>query len=402
MNHPPLNPALLHLDSDHLWLMHCADGPVPRAVVQSVQGYLHKELWPWEMAWEEDFLGVPRALRQEGARLLGGEADDVSLVPSTSAGLTAIAQGYPWRIGDEVVAPLGEFPSNIYPWKAMESRGVQFREIPLWDGHKAGDSGWNTTPPAAADEPEDRLIAALGSRTRVLAVSWVRFQDGLKLDLPKLGSACRRRGIHLVVDGIQGAGTVVPNLYGASAFATGGHKGLLAPQGQGLLWTEAMFRRSLSPTGTWLSVEDGQDPGRPATDHLRHWLADGRRFESGGPNILAAVGLLESVRTLLQVGVQAIAEHVRELQGMLLAALAADAGWSAEVRRLGGLLERDRLGSMLCFHHGSRTPEELADLLQRGVRRGVYGSIREGYLRVAFHGWHDEMDLRRAVDWLKS
>jgi hypothetical protein len=32
----------------------------------------------------------------------------------------------------------------------------------------------------------------------------------------------------------------------------------------------------------------------------------------------------------------------------------------------------------------------------------VYGSLREGYLRVAFHGWHEAADVHRIVDWLKS
>jgi len=61
---PPLNPALLHLDSDHLWLMHCVDGPVPRSVVRMVRGFLHKELWPWELDFQGEFLGVPEALRR--------------------------------------------------------------------------------------------------------------------------------------------------------------------------------------------------------------------------------------------------------------------------------------------------------------------------------------------------
>jgi selenocysteine lyase/cysteine desulfurase len=402
MSLPPLNPALFHLDTDHLWLMHCAEGPVPRSVVRLVRGFLHKELWPWEMDWQEDFLGIPEALRAEAARLVGGEPADISLAPSTSAGLVAVAQGFPWRAGDEVVLPLGEFPSNVYPWKALDGRNVGLREVPLWEGHKAGAAGWDTTPPSAADEPEARLIDALGPRTRVLSVSWVRFQDGLRLDLPRLGSACRRRGIHLVVDGIQGAGTVVPNLYGVSAFATGGHKGLLAPQGQGFLWTDPALRQMLAPTGTWLSVEDGTDPLRPGTDWQRPWLEDGRRLEPGGPSVLGCVGLLESLRTLHLSGVAGIHEHIRSLQAGLLDALAGVPAWSFEVRRLRGLLERDRLGSILSFHHGQAGPEDMQEILQQGRRRGVYASLREGYLRVAFHGWHEAADVHRVADWLKG
>ena len=194
----------------------------------------------------------------------------------------------------------------------------------------------------------------------------------------------------------------MPNLYGVSAFATGGHKGLLSPQGQGFLWTDPGFRRLLTPTGTWLSVEEGTNLQRPSSDCRRIWLEDGRRLEPGGPNVMACLGLLEGLRTLNLSGIAAISGHVRTLQRMLLDALQGVPAWTREVHRLRGLLDRDRLGPILCFHHGDMTPEDLQELLHRGFRRGVYGSAREGYLRVAFHGWHQEADVHRVVDWLKS
>jgi selenocysteine lyase/cysteine desulfurase len=117
---------------------------------------------------------------------------------------------------------------------------------------------------------------------------------------------------------------------------------------------------------------------------------------------MACVGLLEALRTLHLAGVAAISAHVRALQAGLLEALAGIPAWAGEVQRLRGLLERDRLGSILSFHHGKLGPEALQELLHRGFRRGVYGSVREGYLRVAFHGWHEEADLHRVVDWLRS
>ena len=76
---PPLNPALFHLDTDHLWLMHCSDGPVPRSVVHAERAYLHKELWPWEMEWVEDNLGVPEALRLECAKIVNGVAQRMTI-----------------------------------------------------------------------------------------------------------------------------------------------------------------------------------------------------------------------------------------------------------------------------------------------------------------------------------
>jgi len=401
MNTPPLNPALFHLDEDHLWIMHCSEGPVPRAGMRAVRAFMHKELQPWAVRWEEDFLGIPAALRGEAAALLGGQAEDISLSPTTSTGLVALAQGFPWRVGDEVLAPLGEFPSNAWPWLALKARGVSFREVPLWEGHHAGAGAWESLPPTAEADPEDRLIEAIGPRTRILTLSWVRLQDGLKLDLVPLGAPRRERGVYLVVDGIQGVGTVPVTLEGLAAFATGGHKGLLAPQGMGFLWTDEAFRQLLSPSGSWLSVEDATDFSRPSTDFQRAWLPDGRALEPGGPNLLQASALLESLRMLNGVGAGPIATHVAGLQGKLLDALKGSP-WGAEAQRLQALLEAGQLGSILSFHHGGLGPEYLQGLLRWGFRRGIYASVREGYLRVAFHGFHKAADVARVGNWLNG
>ncbi|WP_306590715.1 aminotransferase class V-fold PLP-dependent enzyme [Geothrix sp. 21YS21S-4] len=401
MSAPPLAPALFDLDPARLWVMHCSEGPIPRAAAEAAAAFLGKELRPWEVRWEEDFQGLPSAARREGAALLGGRPEDVSLCASTSTGLLAVAQGFPWHAGDEVVAPLGEFPSNAWPWLALRNRGVAFREVPLWEGHSAGAEAWASAPPTLGVNPEARLLEALGPRTRILAVSWVRFQDGLKLDLGRLAAGCRERGVHLVVDGIQAAGTVPGNLEGLAAFATGVHKGLLAPQGLGLLWTEEAFRQSLSPSGTWLSVEEATDFSRPSTDFNRAWLPDGRSLEPGGPNLLLTSALGESLRLINGAGVPAISAHVGELQRRLLAGLRGSS-WAADAERLEALLGAGRLGSILGFHHEGRGADRMQALLHSGYRHGVFASVREGYLRIAFHGFHTEADADRVAAWLSE
>ncbi len=390
--------------ADVLWVMHCAEGPVPRASAQAVCDFLEVETRPWLLDWEGDFLGRPAEVRRQAARLFGGEAEAYTLVPTTSAGLALIAQGLDWRPGDDLVVPLGEFPSNAWPWRTLQARGVEVREVELWDGHRAGREAWRSVPPPADVDPEVRLLEALGPSTRVLSVSWVRFQDGLRLDLLRLAAGCAERGVLLVVDGIQGAGTLPLELgsealAGVAAFATGGHKGLLAPQGLGVLWTAADLRQHLTPPGGWLSVEGATDFSRPSTDFDRGWLAGGERLELGVPNLVGCAALAPSLQLLADADPTRIAEHVSTLQGALLQALAGSP-WQAEAERLDALRRRDRLGSILSFHHGARGEPALQDLLQRGFDQRLYASVREGYLRIALHGWHLGSDISRLVEWL--
>jgi len=88
------------------------------------------------------------------------------------------------------------------------------------------------------------------------------------------------------------------------------------------------------------------------------------------------------------------------LQARLLAAL-GDSPWGPECQRLAALLAADRLGPFLAFHHPGGA-EPLQHLLQSGYQRGIFASVREGYLRIAFHGFHAEKDVDRVAAWLSG
>ncbi len=385
-----------------VWVMHCAEGPVPRAAARAVDEIMQRELQPWTLRWNEDFIGLPAGVRRQAATLLAAREQDISLVSSTGSGLATVAQGLPWKDGDEVVAPLGEFPTNAWPWLVLRSRGVSFREVPLWEGHQSGSAALSSTPPPIDVDPEARLIAAVTSRTALVTVSSVRFQDGLALDIGRLGAALAQRGIPLVCDAIQGVGTRLCTLDGVSALACNGHKGLLAPQGLGLLWTEPAFRSRIVPPGGWLAVEEATDFTRPGTDFARAFRVNGEALEVGVPNLVGAAALHASLAIINSAGVAAIAAHIDELQSALLEALRNHDVWKHDVSRLSALRMRGRLGAILSLHHGGRGNAWLQALLRDGMRRQIFASVREGYLRIAWHGWHDENDLSRVIDWLFS
>lgn len=393
----PLIPReLFDTPPEVLWLSHCKDGPLPRVSATAVHALMDTELRPWDLRWNEDFLDVQRSLRHISATLFGVDARDMSLVTCTSTGLEAVALGYPWQHGDEVLIPAGEFPSNRLPWLALARRGVTCTEVALWEGQAAQPF----VPPSADIAPEQRLLDAITPRTRILAASWVRYQDGIRLDLEKLGRGCRERGVHLVVDGIQGAGTMVASFEGVSAFSTGGHKGLLGLQGQGLLWTDETFRQQLMPLGTWLSAPEDFSQGGTQAQSDELWATDGRRLEAGSPSILSCAALASSIRLLVEAGgLKVIQAHVIKLQRALLAVLAKDARWSTEAGRLDALVRVGRAGSTLSF---ALPEEQSARLLQAAEAQRISTSTREGYLRVAFHGWHDSRDVERCAAWLLS
>jgi selenocysteine lyase/cysteine desulfurase len=401
MSHePPLHPSLFDVGS-RLWLMHCAEGPIPRATAKVLAEFLERELHPWLLRWPEDFVRITDDVHRLAACIVNARADDITITTNTSTALGTIAHGYPWKTGDEVLVPLGEFPSNTVCWRALAARGVSFREVALWKGQRSGETAsWDSPPPSAAIDPEQALIDAIGPSTRVISASWVRFQDGVVLDLARLGAACRERNATLVIDGIQGAGALECEASAVDAFATGGHKGLLTPQGQGFLFTHERLRERLVPMGSWLSVGEGDEFGRASSGEPAAWRTDGRRLEAGGLALLMLVGLRESLQLIGEAGVGRIARHVASLRAQLIAGLARIPQWAGEAERLAALDAKGRLGPIVSLHHGTRGPAGLDAIVRRGIADGIYSTVRDGFLRLAWHGYHSSDDVDRTLRWL--
>jgi cysteine desulfurase / selenocysteine lyase len=201
--------------------------------------------------------------RAAAAGMLGVEPAEVALVPTVSDGIDQFVGAFPWRAGDEVLLNDLEFPSNVAPWLTARDRfGVRVRVLPTRGGIL---------------EPAD-VADALTERTRVVALSYVSFKSGGRIDLPRIARLARD------------AGAPVPRRHPGPrrrARAGGplgrpwssGYKWLLGVHGAPS-WRSAAAPRRLLRGGApgWRSVVDPF-----ATDRFERlgWHADARRFHAG-------------------------------------------------------------------------------------------------------------------------
>jgi selenocysteine lyase/cysteine desulfurase len=97
-----------------------------------------------------------------------------------------------WQSGDNVLFFEGDFPSNIFPWINLKSKGVEAKAIPSRAGR-------------VLIEDIERLMNA---RTRLISISSVLFSNGFRTDLKRIGELCRRKGVLLCIDAIQSLGII--------------------------------------------------------------------------------------------------------------------------------------------------------------------------------------------------
>jgi cysteine desulfurase/selenocysteine lyase len=239
------------------------------------------------------------------ARLLGCDPAEVAFCRNTSEGVLWAATSLRLQPGHEILVVQGEYPANVLPWMAQESRGLVTRLV---------------RPRQRRISPE--LVAkAWSAATRLLAVSFVQYNSGFRADLAALAAVVHRRGGLLFCDGIQGLGALQLNVRdaGVDLLAAGTHKWLLGLQGLGIFFCRHDLLAQLHATHVATgSLVDDRDPGDPDAPYDRKFVGAARRYEEGTRNYLGIAALNESLRLIEAIGVERIEARVGALTDYLV------------------------------------------------------------------------------------
>lgn len=350
------------LDAGLIYLNHAAVGVWPRRTSETVQAFAEENMRQGAKDYPR-WMSVERRLRTRLQRLLGATSDaDVALVKNTSEGLSLITAGLDWQAGDNVVSTDCEFPSNRIVWESLASRDVELRTADITVG-----------------DPEAALIERMDARTRLLSVSSVQFANGFRLDLRRLGEACRERGVLFCVDAIQSLGALQFDAVGCCAdfVVADGHKWMLGPEGVAVFYSRPEARDALKLVQFgWHMVEHAGDFDR------RDWqpAKSARRFEPGSANMLGIHALDASLSLLEDVGMARIEQELTERASWLTDAVLGNDGLELLSPR-----EKDRMSGIVSFRRRDLDAAGHADLYRRLMEQGVICALRGGGIRFSPH-----------------
>jgi cysteine desulfurase/selenocysteine lyase len=320
--------------------------------------------------------GVLADARQLAARLVNADVDEIALAGNTSWGINVAAATLPLERGDVVIVSDREFPANVYPWMRLASRGVRLEVAPVTT------DGW---------PDEDYLLARVQDpEVKALAVSWVQFSNGYRVDLDRLGRAARDTGTYLVVDAIQGVGQQPLDLSTLSVdvLACGGQKWLLSPWGTGFLYVRRGLIEKLNPVVTGWMAHQGTDDFTKLTDYDPALRRDARRFELVSLPFQDFVGFNASLTLLLELGVSQIAAHLDRITEPIR--------FWAESTGVPLTSPRDSHGSgMVCV-----APPDIERAYDRLTEAGIVASLREGAIRFSPHCYTMIEEMERVVEVL--
>lgn len=357
------------------YMDHAAVAPLPGPTTEAVAQWCQQASDDGDLAWPHWAERV-ETVRQLAARLIGADQAEVAFVPNTTAGISLVAEGYPWQPGDNVVTLANEFPSNQYPWINLASRGVETRRV----------------EPAENRVEVQQILRACDAHTRLISVSWVGFATGWRIDLAELVEQAHERGILVFLDAIQGLGVFPIDLQTIPIdfLAADGHKWMLGPEGAGLFFVRREHLDRLRPIGVgWNSVRHAHDFHHIALD-LRE---SARRYEGGTQNMVGVLALGASLQMLSELGLAATQSAIADR------VLAVTDYASAQLQQAGARLLSDRSGA----HRSGIVTFDLPGIDSNSVRKaclqsGVVLSCRAGHLRISPHAYTNSDDIARLID----
>ncbi|MBV8366871.1 MAG: aminotransferase class V-fold PLP-dependent enzyme [Candidatus Eremiobacteraeota bacterium] len=375
MAQPPLDRALFPIARDWAYCDHASVGPLPQPTRDILV-----EIFDAQMRLGKNGMAPIEAqrdaVRAQVAAAINAQPGEIAFMRSSSDGALLVANGVEWRAGDEIVLADDEFGANAYPWLNLRRRGVR---IVL------------ARAPGERISPEflDRVAT---ERTRLVAVSYVGFNDGYRNDVNAIGRWCKERDVLFAVDAMQGFGQLPFDVRASAAdFAyCGTAKWLLSPHGTSFVFVRRELVQDMLPSMlSWRSVAD---PMR-FLDYEQALHPDAQRFEGGSLNYPGVAAFGVSLDLLTHAGLENIERHVlalreRLVEGAKRSGIGVKSDFPQQSRSAIVLLDR-----------GEADIDELracSDAAKVGI------TVRDVGVRVSPHGYNDESDIDRVLAVLSA
>lgn len=318
-------------------------------------------------------------IRLRAAAMIGAETDEIALVPNTTTGINLVADGFPWQEGDNIVTLSNEFPTNLYPWMNQKERGIEVRQI------KIDTATCNL----------QKIAQACDAKTRIVAISWVSFSSGWRLDLNEIVNLVHQKNAYLFLDAIQGLGVFPIDIRQTPVdfLAADGHKWMMGPEGAGIFFLQKQHLDLLRPIGVgWNSVIDSHDFSKRELN-LRNAAS---RYEGGSQNMAGFHALGASLDLFAELGLTSTASPIADRISQVIE-LACERLRNIGAKILTAPIKKHQSG-IISFEIPGRDPHELRRLC---FQAGVVLACREERLRISPHAYTSEADLDRLIDALQ-
>ena len=348
-------------------------GAMPRGVPGRLAEYAEQWATRGVRAWAEGWWSMPVSVGDGIAPLIGARDGEVAMVPNVSFAQAQILSALDYDKGrDTIVMTELDFPSVRYVHDELATRlGARIVVVPSDDG---------------VSVDEERLIAAIDERTRLVSISHVLFRSAYVMDAARIAAHAHGVGALLALDAYHSVGVLPVDVRALGVdFLTGGVlKWLCGGPGGCFLWVKPEVGETVAPALTGWQAHRHPFAFEPEM----HYAEQAWRWLGGTPVIPALFAATEGPRLLREAGMDAVRKK-SVLQTSRLIDLADARGFSTTAPR-----DAARRGGTVAFD-----VPHAREVAQALLARDVVVDFRPGAgVRVAPHFYTSDDEVESVVE----
>lgn len=363
-----------YLKKDLIYFNHASTAPLTTVVKEAIDKLMNDKN-EGRIDEYNELLQQINETKQMLAQMLNATSSCFAFAENTSTGLNILAQGIEWKKGDRIILNDVEFPANVYPFLNLQSKGVEIDFVKSKNGMVSAED----------------IIEAIKPGTKLISVSFVQFLSGYKIDLEKLGSVCKEKGIIFSVDAIQGLGALNIDVEKCNIdfISCGTQKWMLGLQGMGFIYVRKELREKMTAAFTgWLSVEDAWN----LLDYDLKPKRTANKFQPGTLNTFGIYALNASLKMFNEFGFENIEQQVVSNSTYFISQL-VESGFDPVLKNC----DEENLSGIVSLKIDKA--EEIFNYL---MKKNIIGAFREGHIRFAPHFYNTQKDIDKVVAELKN
>lgn len=362
--------------------------PKPQSVIRAMSGWLHKNAANAGRSGHR--MSMEAAEMVYNTRVAVGDifgvkkAEQVVLVPGATYALNTVILGL-LNKGDHVITTDLEHNSVLRPLWHLSKKGVDVTVVSV----NFEDD----------EKTVEMIMRNINSRTRAIVCTQASNVCGKILPIKEI-AVRKPRNVYLIVDGSQGAGTLPIDIIedGIDYYCAPSHKGLMGPQGGGILLLNNVPPKPLVLGGTGT---EGANPEQPR--ELPEYL------ESGTLSTPICVGMKAGIEFIRRLGMEQSFNHKRAL---------TDYAYD-ELRKLDHLElymcpYKDTCVGVIPFNVRGMDSNKVVEYLDQNnicARGGIhcsplfhkrFGTIERGMVRISFGCFNNDREVNELVKVLKK
>jgi len=361
------------ITKNHIFFNHASISPMPVDVVSAI-GEFNQDIMNHGNMHERRWIRQVEKTREMYARLINAEPEEIAFIKSTSQAIAIICKGMRFKSGEKILTADVEFPANIYPWMAMTPKGVEIKFVGAKEGR--------------VDVKE--IERSIDAKTKIIAISLVEYGSGFRNYVEEIGELCKKKGIFLYLDGIQGVGAIPVDVkkLNVDFMSVATSKWLFGPHGVAILYIrkDMIDEIKYEEIGWRLVIEEESRKTIKVDSKI-----NARKFEGDNANFAGVIGLGAALKLREEIGNSFIYRNLAKNVDLIF----------EELRRRGylifGPVNRCERAGIISVNHPEISCEEL---LRRLLSENIIASIRNSHLRISPHFYQTEDEIEMLFEVL--